>query len=358
MRFALGLQVSLASLAAILGMSPLNAAAADTPPATPAPAASQAAPAPAAAPASAPAAAPAVEASTVIAKVNEVPITAGDLNRALRAMLSQSRMPAPTDPAQRQQIEAMALDTLIAQEVLYQAAKDVAIADLDQQVAAKIEAAKARLGTPEAFAQALAQTGITEEQFKVHLARDLKIGTYIQQEVDAKVTITPEQARQFYDQNQDKFKKPESLHASHILIGTDAGATPEAKAAAKQKADDLLAKIKGGADFAELAKAESTCPSAQKGGDLGSFGRGQMVKPFEEAAFSLQDGEVSGVVETQFGYHIIKSQGKTPSEIVPFEQVEARIMTQLKNQEVKKQLAAKVEALKQAAKVEMTPPTP
>lgn len=357
MRFALGLQVSLASLAAILGMSPLSAAAADTPPATPAPAASQAAPAPAA-PASAPAAAPAVEASTVIAKVNEVPITAGDLNRALRAMLSQSRMPAPTDPAQRQQIEAMALDTLIAQEVLYQAAKDVAIADLDQQVAAKIEAAKARLGTPEAFAQALAQTGITEEQFKVHLARDLKIGTYIQQEVDAKVTITPEQARQFYDQNQDKFKKPESLHASHILIGTDAGATPEAKAAAKQKADDLLAKIKGGADFAELAKAESTCPSAQKGGDLGSFGRGQMVKPFEEAAFSLQDGEVSGVVETQFGYHIIKSQGKTPSEIVPFEQVEARIMTQLKNQEVKKQLAAKVEALKQAAKVEKTAPTP
>ncbi len=358
MRFALGLQVSLASLAAILGMSPLSAAAADTPPATPAPAASQAAPAPAAAPASAPAAAPAVEASTVIAKVNEVPITAGDLNRALRAMLSQSRMPAPTDPTQRQQIEAMALDTLIAQEVLYQAAKDVAIADLDQQVAAKIEAAKARLGTPEAFAQALAQTGITEEQFKVHLARDLKIGTYIQQEVDAKVTITPEQARQFYDQNPDKFKKPESLHASHILIGTDAGATPETKAAAKQKAEDLLVKIKGGADFAELAKAESTCPSAQKGGDLGSFGRGQMVKPFEEAAFSLQDGEVSGVVETQFGYHIIKSQGKTPSEIVPFEQVEARIMTQLKNQEVKKQLAAKVEALKQAAKVEKTAPTP
>ena len=355
MRFTLGLQVSLASLAALLGMTSLSATAADAPPATPAPAASQAAPAsptPAAAPA------PAVEASTVIAKVNEVSITRADLDRALRAMLSQSRMPAPTDPAQRQQLEAMALDTLIAQEVLYQAAKDIAIADLDQQVAAKIEAAKARLGTPEDFQKALAQTGITEEQFKVHLARDLKIGTYIQQEVDAKANITPEQARQFYDQNPDKFKKPEAVHASHILIGTDAGATPEAKAAAKQKAEDLLAKIKGGADFAELAKAESTCPSAQKGGDLGSFGRGQMVKPFEEVAFSLQDGEVSGVVETQFGYHIIKAQGKTPSEIVPFEQVEARIMTQLKNQEVKKQLAAKVEALTQAAKVEKTAPTP
>ena len=349
MRFAFGLQVSLASLAAFLGMSPLSAIAADAPPATPAAATSQAAPA-----SPAPAApAPAAEASTVIAKVNEVPITAGDLDRAMRAMLAQSRMPAPTDPAQRQQLEAMALDTLIAQEVLYQAAKDIAIADLDQQVAAKIEAAKARLGTPEDFQKALAQTGMTEEQFKAHLARDIKIGTYIQQEVDAKVTITLEQARQFYDQNPDKFKKPESVHASHILIGTDAGASPEAKAAAKQKADDLLAKIKGGADFAELAKAESTCPSAQKGGDLGNFGRGQMVKPFEEAAFSLQDGEVSGVVETQFGYHIIKSQGKTTSEIVPFEQVEARIMTQLKNQ-----LAAKVEALKQAAKVEKTAPTP
>ncbi|MBP6808794.1 MAG: peptidyl-prolyl cis-trans isomerase [Chromatiaceae bacterium] len=163
---------------------------------------------------------------------------------------------------------------------------------------------------------------------------------------------TTDQAKQFYDANPDKFKQPETLKASHILIGADAKATPEEKQAAQQKANELLAKIKGGADFAELAKAESTCPSAKKGGDLGSFGRGQMVKPFEEVAFSLQDGEVSEVVETPFGYHIIKSQGKTPSETVPFAQVEERIKSLLKNDEAKKWLTAKIGELKQTAKIE------
>ena len=346
MRLPTELKVSIAALAAILTI-PAGVTAAETTPPNPAvamPAATVTAPAPAS------------TASEVVATVNGVAISRAEVEQAARMLLAQSRTPAPTDPEQQRKVQDAALNLLIDQELLYQAAKGLTVADLDKQVEEKFNAAQARFGTPEAFEQALGQAGLTGQEFKDRLARDLLIASYIDREVTAKITLAPEQAKQFYDANPDKFTQPESVKASHILIGADAKATLEEKQAAQQKANDILAKIKGGADFAELAKAESTCPSAKKGGDLGSFGRGQMVKPFEEVAFSLQDGAVSEVVETPFGYHIIKSQGKTAGETVPFAQVEEKIKSLLKNEEVKKQLVARIEALKQAAKIEKTTP--
>lgn len=340
MRFQTELNVSIAALAAILTI-PVSAAE-TTPPnptvATPA------------VTVTAPTATPTT--SEVVATVNGVAISRAEVDQATRMLLAQSRTPAATDPQQQRQVLDSALNLLIDEELLYQAAKGLSVANLDKQVEEKFNAAQARFGTPEAFEQALGQAGLTRQELKDRLARDFLIASYIDQEVTAKITLTAEQAKQFYDANPDKFKQPESVKASHILIGADAKATLEEKQAAQQKANDLLAKIKGGADFAELAKAESTCPSAKKGGDLGSFGRGQMVKPFEEVAFSLQDGAVSDVVETPFGYHIIKSQGKTPSETVPFAQVEEKIKSLLKNEAVKKQLAARIDELKKAANIE------
>lgn len=337
-------KVSIAALAAILTI-PVSAAETNPPnPAVPTPAVTVTAPI------------PAPTTNEVVATVNGVAISRAEIDQAAQMLLAQSRNPAPTDPQQQRQVQDAALNLVIDQELLYQAAKGLPVADLDNRVEEKFNAAQARFATPEAFEHALGQAGLTGQEFKDRLARDLLIATYIDQEVTAKITITPEQAKQFYDANPDKFKQPESVKASHILIGADAKATPEEKQAAQQKANDILAKIKGGADFAELAKAESSCPSAKKGGDLGSFGRGQMVKPFEEVAFSLQDGAVSEVVETPFGYHIIKSQGKTASATVPFAQVEDKIKSLLKNEEVKKQLLARIEALKQAAKIEQTSP--
>ncbi|HSO80915.1 MAG TPA: peptidylprolyl isomerase, partial [Chromatiaceae bacterium] len=294
MRLPTELKVSIAALAAILTI-PAGVTAAETTPPNPAVATP-------AATVTAPAAAP--TASEVVATVNGVAISRAEVEQAARMLLAQSRTPAPTDPEQQRKVQDAALNLLIDQELLYQAAKGLTVADLDKQVEEKFNAAQARFGTPEAFEQALGQAGLTGQEFKDRLARDLLIASYIDQEVTAKITLAPEQAKQFYDANPDKFTQPESVKASHILIGADAKATPEEKHAAQQKANDILAKIKCGADFAELAKAESTCPSAKKGGDLGSFGRGQMVKPFEEVAFSLQDGAVSEVVETPFGYHI------------------------------------------------------
>lgn len=148
-----------------------------------------------------------------------------------------------------------------------------------------------------------------------------------------KMQTTDEEAKKFYDENASKFQGSEQRHASHILIGDSASASPEAKAEAKKKAEQVLAEVKKNpAKFAELAKKYSQDPgSAEKGGDLGTFGRGSMVKPFEDAAFSMKPGEVSGLVQSDFGYHIIKlteivGQGQGFETLKP--QIRAELMYQ------------------------------
>ena len=148
-----------------------------------------------------------------------------------------------------------------------------------------------------------------------------------------KMQTTDEEAKKFYDENASKFQGSEQRHASHILIGVSASASPEAKTEAKKKAEQVLAEVKKNpAKFSELAKKYSQDPgSAEKGGDLGTFGRGSMVKPFEDAAFSMKPGEVSGLVQSDFGYHIIKlteivGQGQGFETLKP--QIRAELMYQ------------------------------
>lgn len=160
-----------------------------------------------------------------------------------------------------------------------------------------------------------------------------------------KMQTTEEEAKKFYDENASKFQGDEQRRASHILIGFSASATPEAKAEAKKKAEQVLAEVKKNpAKFAELAKKYSQDPgSAEKGGDLGAFGRGAMVKPFEDAAFSMKQGDVSGLVQSDFGYHIIKlneilGQGQG------FEQLKPQIRAELMYQKALAKFAEQAEA--------------
>jgi peptidyl-prolyl cis-trans isomerase C len=344
MRFATGF-IAVAAVTAILAVTGIASAADAAPPKEPV-----AVPAKPAEPAKP--AAPTTKPTDVVVTVNGVAITQGELDRATQALLAQNRMTAPTDPEQKKKIEEASLNQIVAAEILYQAAKKQDFPDLNKKVDAKFDEGKAKFPTKEEFEKALKDNGITVQELKDLLKRDVIINNYIETQISSKITVSTEQAKKFYDENLDKFKKPESVHASHILIGVDPKATAEEKLKAKQKADDLLKQVKGGADFAELAKKDSTCPSGKNGGDLGEFGRGQMVKPFEDAAFGLKPGEVSGVVETQFGYHIIKSTGKTEGGAVPFDQVKGKIEEYLKGTEVQKQVMAKIEELKKSAKIE------
>ncbi len=162
-------------------------------------------------------------------------------------------------------------------------------------------------------AQVRAYYDLHKDKFKVPAQVKLEFALLSAAGLVSQVQVTDAEVKQFYDENVSKFQGDEQRQASHILIGFGASTTPEEKATAKNKATDILMQLKKDPTrFEELAFKNSQDPgSASKGGDLGSFGRGAMVKPFEDAVFAMKVDQVSDLVESEFGYHIIKLNGIT-----------------------------------------------
>jgi peptidyl-prolyl cis-trans isomerase C len=293
--------------------------------------------------------------STVIAKVNGVAITQGDRDQLIKQMLAQGRMSQPPSPEMQQKMDKAALEQLITIELIYQNGKKLQIKDLDKQVDTSISQMKTRFPSPADFEKALKNENISENELKDLTRKNIIIKNFLEKkekEVLGKINISEADAKKFYDENPDKFKVEESFRTSHILIGADSKATPEEKKKAKEKAAAIRKRVAGGEDFATVAKAESTCPSASKGGDLGPISKGQMVPEFEKAAFALKPGELSDVVETQFGYHIIKVADRKPAETVKFAEVKDKIIDYLKKQQAQKPLADYLDKLKKEAKIQ------
>lgn len=159
--------------------------------------------------------------------------------------------------------------------------------------------------------------------------------------IRSSIQISDQAARQYYDANKVKYQQPEQRHASHILIKADSTMSAADQAAAKAKAEKIYEELRANpGKFAELAKQDSQDPgSAANGGDLGSFTRETMVKPFADAVFSMKVGELSAPVKTEYGYHIIRLDGITPGKQVPFESVKPEIVAQLAQQEAERKFA-------------------
>jgi peptidyl-prolyl cis-trans isomerase C len=285
-----------------------------------------------------------------IVKVNGTIITRAEMDRALKVLSAQNQM-GQQNPASKS-AEDTVIDQLVSAELLFQAGTKLGVADLDKQVADKAAQGKAKFKTDAEYENALKSAGLTPKALEELLRKDIVINNLIVKEIVPKVTISEAESQKFYDDNKEKFKRPEQIKASHILCKVDPKATAEEKKKAKEKAAALLKEIKGGKDFAEVAKTNSDCPSSKQGGDLGLFGKGQMVPAFESAAFALKPGEVSDVVETQFGYHIIKVAEKKDAGSTKFEEVKDRIQDYLKNQKIQKGVLDYIAQLKEKAKIE------
>lgn len=284
-----------------------------------------------------------------VARVNGIAIDAKELRRAQKVLLR-----GQTAPAEKQaEIDRQALNQLLSAELLYQASAGLEVKDLDKQIDAKLAQGKARFTKDEDFVKAIKDLEMDEKDLREYTRRDILISSFVESTIMPKVKVTEEDARMFYTQNPDKFSRSESVKASHILVGVDAKASPEEKKKAAEKAEKLRKELASGADFAVLAKANSTCPSSQQGGDLGFFGKGQMVPAFEKSAFALKPGEISDVVETQFGYHIIRLTEKKPAETVPFKEVQARIEEYLKGQKINEAVGEYLLEARKTAKIEI-----
>jgi peptidyl-prolyl cis-trans isomerase C len=313
--------------------------------------------APALAASETPAAAPAGSAalSENVATVNGAPITRERFNRDVeRAQQRFSAQGQQVPPEMEEMVKQRVLDFLVGEELLYQESVKKGIKVPDESIDAEMAKVKGQFGSDEKFTEALASMNATEMEVKKEISRGLAIQDLVEKEVVSKIEVTEAEERTFYDENPTYFAKGEQIKASHILIKVESGADEAAKAEAKAKIEKAAERVKNGEDFATVAKEVSEGPSQSRGGDLGTFQRGQMVKPFEDAAFALNPGEVSDIVETDFGFHIIKVFEKIPASTVPFEEAKPRIEQHLKQEKTKAALDAYVHQLKDGAKIETT----
>jgi peptidyl-prolyl cis-trans isomerase C len=196
----------------------------------------------------------------------------------------------------------------------------------------------------------MAESGMSDADVRKDIEESLKIEKLIDSEAGV-AEVSEAEIKAYYDGNKAQFAMPPMVRASHILIPLLPGDTPEQKAEKRKEIAGLLDQIKGGSDFAELARAHSTCASKERGGDLGYFGKGEMVKPFEEAAFALKKDEVSGVVETEFGLHIIKLTDTREGREVPFDEAKENIGELLKSQKKQTAVDNYVKSLREKTKI-------
>ena len=239
-------------------------------------------------------------------------------------------------------------NALIPQMILVQEAKKEGIEVTDDEVTEFVDTEMAKIMESMPEEQLLAQLdsmGITLEELKSDNAAAYQTQLYIQrlleQSVWVGIEVSDKETKDYYDNNINQFKSGEQVKASHILIETEA------------EAENILKQLKAGADFEELAKKHSTCPSSAEGGDLGYFEHGSMVPEFEEAAFAMKVGEISDVVETQFGYHIIKITAKKDGSTVGFDEVKDELTQQLITEKRRAAEDTYINQLKDKAEIEI-----
>lgn len=284
--------------------------------------------------------------------VNGTDITEADVEAEIDKLLMRNRISPQTPPQfmkqYKKQLRQPALENLINKSLLDEKIKEANITVTEEDITDDIKKIVSQQGLSlDDFKKRLRSRGIDFDQWKqkVQLQRGLIYDKFFETQFPDKLKVTEDEAKKYYSENE---KQMEQVRASHILIKTNINDPNEVKAQAKAKAQELLKQINAGADFAELAKANSADPgSASNGGDLGFFKRGQLVPPFENAAFALETNQLSDIVETGFGYHIIKVTDRRNT----FEHLKDHVLRILKRKKQGDVVKDYIESLKKEANI-------
>ena len=309
----------------------------------------------------------AAEAGAPVARVNGETITRGEFERNLAFVLRRKNALAGGEDAAgveggpaaaatvTDELRSQVLDQLIDEELLYLEARKRGLLAAAESVDAEIAQARAQFPTPEAFAAALGENQLTEAGLRTVVSRNLSLQNLVEKGVEPGVAVSDAEVAEFYAANAASFAIPEQAHARHILVQVGEGDDEAAKQAKRAKAAGLLAQLKAGASFEDLARGNSDCASAPAGGDLGFFDRGQMVPEFETAAFALKPGEISAIVETEYGYHIILLEELKPAGMISQAEAAPQITEYLRARKTKAAVEALIKGLRAAATIEKLP---
>ena len=288
-----------------------------------------------------------------VALVNKVPLTSDRLDAMVNKLIPQQLFHRTVAPQKMAAFRQQALQQLVDEELQYQegvrrrvpvpqAERDRALADLQK-----------RYGGPQAFDQARTRAGVTMKDLRDEINRELTIQKVLEREVTSGCQVSGGEAATYFAQHPERFVIPEQLHVFAITIGVDPSSTPAVRADAKTRAEKVLSQIGAGAPFEEMARAHSTDPSKERGGDMGLLHRGSLEDAFEQAARDLRPGQVSGVVESIYGYHIIRVTEIRPPQKKTFADVAEQLQKDLTTTRCAEARVAWIARLRSEAVIEL-----
>lgn len=303
-----------------------------------------------------PAADQAADAGQVLVRVDGVDITqeelVGEMNMMMGRMQGQQIPPEQMAQLQEQMAQGIMENLIVRRLLLNQVEKD-AVQVEEEEIDSLIAMYRQQMPGDTSLEEQLAQMNMSEDQFRDNVRSELRVNKMLEEKVAHVGEPSAEEVEAFHTAHLDEyFSVPASVRARHILITVEEDAADAELAAAREQAENLRAQLLDGADFSELAMEHSDCPSGQRGGDLGQFGRGQMVPAFEEAAFAQEIGAIGEVVESDFGFHIIKVDEQIEAGIQPLEEAADQIAQFLQSQAREDALRAYVEQLREDADIE------
>jgi peptidyl-prolyl cis-trans isomerase C len=288
-----------------------------------------------------------------VAVVNGTVISRNDFDREMsglvQRLVAQGRS---LSDGQFQELRKNVLENMINLELLYQESQKRGVKVKEVAIEEHLKLLRKGFSNEDEFQKALKEMNLSDADFRSHIEKNLSVQQFVDKEVVQGISVSDKEVRTYYDSHPEFFKRPEQVRASHILIKVDPQADASQRDLALKRIKEIQQMLQKGQDFAALAKEFSQGPTAARNGDLGYFGRGQMVKPFEKIAFALRPGEVSGIVETQFGYHLIKCTDKKPESTFAYEDVKTKLHDYLKREKERAEVASYLEKLKGKAKVE------
>ena len=288
----------------------------------------------------------------VVARVNGEDIPRSDLERAALEVETRAGGPVPAD--QRAEIYRELLEHLIAFRLLAQEAAAREIAVSDAEITEQVNTLKQQVNDEAAFARMLAERSLSEGDLRAETRTELAVSKLLRQEAATRAPVSESTLQEYIETHPEEFEQPPTVRASHVLIGVEENASAEARASARREAEACLEQIRQGTDFAEVARRHSDDPgTAAAGGDLQYFGPGDMLPEFEAAAFALNAGEVSDVVETAFGFHVIKVIDRQPARPLTLAEVREPLTRFLEARAEQEAALAFVETLRARGTVEV-----
>jgi peptidyl-prolyl cis-trans isomerase C len=251
-----------------------------------------------------------------------------------------------------EQLKEEILESLINLRLLYQHSQAKGIRIDDGEVESYYQAKVAQYPSAHDYTTSIKEAGLTDADIKMRIRRTLGTQKFVEEHVAPKATVTDAEVKAYYEANPNEFEHDVLVHAAHILIKVSPWADKQIRRKAKEKLVNIRAQIEAGADFAEMAKEYSEGPSKANGGDLGYFGYAQMSPTFETAAFALRPGEISKVVTTQFGYHLIKVYDRKPAGRETLEEAAPILKSRFQKERLDNHLRQVVDQLKTKANIE------